>query len=68
VIVTEKPPKEDNLHPEQCPIREFPCPRGTDTAIECQLRYQGDFNPMLNFHDFELLQCAAARAKELKLI
>ena len=47
-----------------CPVREFPCPQGQETAAECQEQYENDFNPMQNLHDFELLRCANDRARE----
>jgi len=61
----KKTAKQNDLQPDQCPVKEFPCPRGAEIASECQLCYDADFNPMLNFHDFDLLQCAAERAREL---
>jgi hypothetical protein len=44
-----------------CPFLHLPCPRGHEAASECFMRYQGDFDPMLSFRDFSILECATAR-------
>jgi hypothetical protein len=56
--------KADSSTADRCPIREESCPRGPEAVEECQLRFTADFNPMLNFHDFGLMQCAVEQAEK----
>lgn len=46
-----------------CPLYpDMPCPRGDESAQSCQVRAEGDFDPMLDFRDYLLLNCALHRA------
>jgi hypothetical protein len=56
---------ERDVKPDNCPLQAVPCPGGAEAARECTVRYNSDFDPVANFHDFGMLQCAAARAEEL---
>lgn len=51
---------------DTCPLLDIPCPRGQQAAVECCLRYQGEFDPMVSFRDFSLLNCATARATRMR--
>ena len=63
-IMKKEKSKRAKSTDDLCPVREFPCPQGQDTAAECQEQFENDFNPMQNLHDFELLRCANERARE----
>jgi hypothetical protein len=48
---------------DMCPLYpDMPCPRGQESAQSCQVRAEGDFDPMLDFRDYLLLNCALHRA------
>lgn len=52
------------LHPICCPVLEIECPQGEGASAECQQRFDSDFNPMNNWRDMAILQCAANRQEQ----
>jgi len=49
-----------------CPVMECECPQGKEAAQECQRRFYGDFNPLLNWNDMAIICCSYQRREELK--
>ena len=49
-----------------CPVMEETCPRGAESALKCQERFLSDFNPLHNWRDFSILQCACQRRTEVE--
>jgi len=48
-----------------CPL--FPdmvCPQGNKSADACKIRLEGDYNPLSDFKDYLIMNCAIQRAKE----
>ncbi len=51
----------------KCPVfPDIPCPRGAEAARECLARLEGDFDPIADIQDYLILNCALARAEELR--
>ena len=50
-----------HTEPVTCPFLNEPCPQGLEKGQECLLRVTTDFNPLTNFRDFEVVQCAICR-------
>ena len=51
---------------ECCPMMDMECPRGSDSALDCQQRVDGDFNPLQNFRDLAIVNCAAERQAQMR--
>ncbi len=49
-----------------CPLLEIACPRGEDQSTQCWLRVKGDFDPLASFADQCVLDCARARAENMR--
>lgn len=46
-----------------CPFfPDMPCPRGEDAAEACRVRMEGDFDPVADFRDSQLMDCAIMRS------
>ncbi|MFQ5824803.1 MAG: hypothetical protein ACE5JB_12155 [bacterium] len=58
--------EKNGLIEGMCPILDLPCPQGEESASECCLRYQSDFDPMERFRDFSILECATVRAARMR--
>lgn len=47
-----------------CPFfPDMPCPQGKDAAEACQIRMQHDFDPLTDFRDFQMMECAIFRSQ-----
>jgi hypothetical protein len=46
-----------------CPLLNFACPRGDETADVCFGRVERGFDPIANYSHYEMLKCAYNRAK-----
>jgi len=52
---------------DYCPF--FPdmhCPQGRDKAEQCQVRMQSDFDPVADFKDYQVMECAIFRSKNMQ--
>lgn len=49
---------------DYCPVMEETCPNGAESALECQERFFGDFNPLHNYRDYSILCCSYHRRSE----
>ncbi len=49
-----------------CPMLDTECPQGTESALDCLQRVDGDFNPLHNFRDMAILHCAAERQEQMR--
>lgn len=48
-----------------CPLFEdVVCPQGQDAVDSCQVRLDGDFDPMSAYKDYVFMNCAIRRARE----
>lgn len=48
-----------------CPLFEdVVCPQGKDAADSCQVRMDGDYDPMNDLRDYLFMNCAVRRARE----
>jgi hypothetical protein len=50
---------------QYCPL--FPdmiCPRGEEAASACEVRVNGDFDPVMYFKDHLVLHCALHRSQQ----
>ena len=48
-----------------CPLfDDVVCPQGKDAADACQVRVNGDYDPMNDFNDYVFMNCAIRRARE----
>jgi hypothetical protein len=52
-------------HPEFCPVMNMLCPQGEDSARECRVRFEGDFNPLSSFRDFDIICCSYKGTEEI---
>jgi len=44
-----------------CPVYDIECPSGSEAAESCEMRFQGDYNPLTSFRDAEIEHCAIYR-------
>ena len=54
---------ENQVH--YCPL--FPdliCPRGKDAAVQCEVRVNGNFDPVSYFKDYLVMHCAIFRSQQ----
>jgi len=48
-----------------CPLfPDKPCPHGHDSAESCMVRLNADFDPVADFRDYLLINCAVLRAEK----
>ena len=48
-----------------CPLfDDVVCPQGEDAVEACQVRVNGDYDPMNDFKDYIFMNCAIRRARE----
>ncbi len=47
-----------------CPVYDMACPGGHGAAAECQLRFDGDYNPLTTLRDAEIEHCAIYRMEQ----
>ena len=53
--------KKDNF---MCPLfPDQPCPRGEKSAKQCEVRVRGDYDPMSDYRDYLLMNCALNQAQ-----
>ena len=51
---------EDKLH--SCPFfPDLECPQGKEASESCQVRLSGNFDPITDFRDHLLMECAIYR-------
>jgi len=54
-----------NENEEMCPLfPDLPCPRGKDSADDCQVRMESGYDPLIDFKDYLFMNCAIQRANE----
>ena len=50
---------------QMCPLfPDKPCPQGKEAREKCEIRINGDFDPVLYFRDELVLHCALHQAYE----
>ena len=50
---------------QMCPLfPDQPCPQGEEARKQCEIRINGDFDPVLYFRDELVLHCALRQAYE----
>jgi len=48
-----------------CPLFEdVICPQGAEAVDSCQVRLDGDYDPMNDYKDYVFMNCAIRRARE----
>ncbi len=48
-----------------CPFfPDMPCPQGHDSAEACRVRMETDFDPVSDFRDSLLMECAIHRTRQ----
>jgi len=47
-----------------CPVYDIECPAGPEAAEACELRFQGDYNPLASFRDADIEHCAIYRKEQ----
>ena len=53
---------------QMCPLfPDKPCPQGETARKQCEIRVNGDFDPVLYFRDELVLHCALHQAHEHEL-
>lgn len=51
-----------------CPLfPEMACPQGKEASQECEVRVNGDFDPVLYFRDELVMHCAIYRKEQASL-
>jgi hypothetical protein len=54
-----------NSNQVMCPLfPDMPCPQGNESADACKVRLRGDYNPLSDFKDYLIMNCAIQQAKE----
>ena len=49
-----------------CPLfPDVPCPQGKEAADQCQVRFEGDYDPVKDFKDYLFMDCAIMRAHDM---
>lgn len=56
-------PKQDDRK-GYCPVYDLKCPAGQDASEACEMRFQGDYNPLTSFRDAEIEHCAIYRQEQ----
>lgn len=49
---------------ESCPLVDIPCPQGEEAARHCQEKVATNFDPVVSFADYFILDCARELAEK----
>ena len=53
--------------PQRCPLfRDHVCPQGEKASNACQIRINGDFDPVVYFKDLLVMHCAIYNSQHQK--
>ena len=47
-----------------CPVYDIECPGGSEAAADCEMRFEGDYNPLTSFRDADIEHCAIYRREQ----
>jgi len=47
-----------------CPVYDIECPAGIEAANSCEMRFEGDYNPLTTFRDADIEHCAIYRKEQ----
>lgn len=47
-----------------CPVYDIACPSGPEAAESCDSRFDTDYNPLTNFRDADIENCALYRKEQ----
>ncbi|MEA3287841.1 MAG: hypothetical protein U9Q77_10780 [Candidatus Marinimicrobia bacterium] len=64
--------KDGSMTPDQknekragyCPVYDIECPGGSEAVAACELRFEGDYNPLTSFRDADIEHCAIYRKEQ----